>query len=329
MEPVVDNDYTQGRTPILPQRAFHGLGEKRAVIEAGDGDCDVVVQRETFKPLAIECARMATTAEVYEYWQAQIFRNRACLVTWPVPLKAYYAEIEAARYRLEPFIRDFAEFDRWRGRRILELGVGAATDFLNFARAGAHVHGIDLTPAAVEHAKRRLELEGLREGDCTDGQRRVRFRTPTTPSISCTPGASFTTPSTPPKAGAGSPSCRWRPGRAGSGDAAMDAAWAWVAYMLWRTSRLTCWPPIAVAVAVSWPPTWKARVLSAYTRGELEMLFSGAGFEQIRVTGFPTPYDRKVAGPVSARAVRIGLVSRGVRHVTRAATRSPTASTST
>jgi ubiquinone/menaquinone biosynthesis C-methylase UbiE len=43
----------------------------------------------------------------------------------------------------------------------LEVGVGAGTDHLSFVRAGASCHGVDLTAAAIETTRRRLELAGL------------------------------------------------------------------------------------------------------------------------------------------------------------------------
>ena len=75
--------------------------------------------------------------------------------------KVYFDEIEEHRYRLEPFIHQFAQFTRQRGKKVLEVGVGAGTDHLQFARAGAVLSGIDLTEAAIEMVKKRLALEGL------------------------------------------------------------------------------------------------------------------------------------------------------------------------
>jgi ubiquinone/menaquinone biosynthesis C-methylase UbiE len=75
--------------------------------------------------------------------------------------KAFFDEIEAMRYRLEPFIPKFAEFEIWRGKRVLEIGVGLGTDFVRFARAGAKLSGIDLTEASIDLVRRRLALEGL------------------------------------------------------------------------------------------------------------------------------------------------------------------------
>ena len=101
----------------------------------------------------------AIRGSIHEFWQAQ-----PCGTSYAkseAGTREYYDEIEAARYRLEPFIPDFAEFPRWHARRVLEIGVGAGTDFINFARAGAILTGVDLTPAAIQHARERLEHEGL------------------------------------------------------------------------------------------------------------------------------------------------------------------------
>lgn len=66
------------------------------------------------------------------------------------------------RYKLEPYIRDFARFDRSEGLRVLEIGVGLGADHEQFARAKARLSGIDLTERAIERTARRLELAGFR-----------------------------------------------------------------------------------------------------------------------------------------------------------------------
>lgn len=72
-----------------------------------------------------------------------------------------YVRQAAQRYELEPYVIRFADFDAARGRQVLEIGVGLGADHQCFAEAGAHVYGIDLTPRAVEHTRRRLHAFGL------------------------------------------------------------------------------------------------------------------------------------------------------------------------
>ena len=71
-------------------------------------------------------------------------------------------EVQARkRYELEPYIPEFAGFDRAQGARVLEIGVGLGADHQRFAQAGTDLAGIDLTERAVEHTVRRLAAFGL------------------------------------------------------------------------------------------------------------------------------------------------------------------------
>ena len=79
--------------------------------------------------------------------------------------KAYFEEIEEFRYRIEPEIFSFAQFTRFKDKKMLEVGVGAGTDFLQWVRAGAKAHGIDLTQEAVYNVQERLKLYGLTAED--------------------------------------------------------------------------------------------------------------------------------------------------------------------
>ncbi len=64
-----------------------------------------------------------------------------------------------ARYSLEPYIADFANFATGRGRDVLEVGVGMGADHAEWARNGPRtLTGIDLTPRAIGHTKTRLAI---------------------------------------------------------------------------------------------------------------------------------------------------------------------------
>lgn len=73
-----------------------------------------------------------------------------------------YARQAETRFALEPFIPEFARWDRYRGKRVLEIGVGLGADHQRFAEAGAWLTGVDLTHRAVAHTKKRFDLLGLR-----------------------------------------------------------------------------------------------------------------------------------------------------------------------
>src|SRR5215212_11236886 len=74
--------------------------------------------------------------------------------------RRFFAELERERYSWEPYLKGFARFERGKGKRLLEIGVGAGTDFINWVRAGAVATGVDLTEQGVGLTRERLELEG-------------------------------------------------------------------------------------------------------------------------------------------------------------------------
>ncbi|MBL0332733.1 MAG: class I SAM-dependent methyltransferase [Chlorobiota bacterium] len=73
----------------------------------------------------------------------------------------YFNDIEKHRYFVEPEIFSFAQFTRFHGQKLLEVGVGAGSDFTQWVRAGTKAHGIDATAEGVAHVKKRLELFDL------------------------------------------------------------------------------------------------------------------------------------------------------------------------
>ncbi len=79
----------------------------------------------------------------------------------PQDTRQYSDEVEQRKYFVEPHIPAFANFPRWRGCAVLELGCGIGTDALNFARHGADYTGLDLSPASLAIARQRFAVNGL------------------------------------------------------------------------------------------------------------------------------------------------------------------------
>src|SRR5258706_3446553 len=73
----------------------------------------------------------------------------------------FYELVEAHRYTKEWHIPEAADFAGARGLSVLEIGCGLGTDGAQFAKAGAHYTGVDLTEAAIELARKRFEIGGL------------------------------------------------------------------------------------------------------------------------------------------------------------------------
>jgi ubiquinone/menaquinone biosynthesis C-methylase UbiE len=102
---------------------------------------------------------------VSDYWN-----SRPCNIRHspqPVGSREYFDEVEARKYFVEPHIPAFAEFERWKGKKVLEIGCGIGTDTINFAWHGAEVTAVDLTETSLDLARRRARVFGLED--------RVRF----------------------------------------------------------------------------------------------------------------------------------------------------------
>ena len=98
---------------------------------------------------------------VREYWN-----HRPCNLRHspePVGTREYFDQVEARKYFVESHIPGFAQFPRWAGKRVLEVGCGLGTDTMNFARAGATVTAVDLSAASLDLARQRAELFGLQD----------------------------------------------------------------------------------------------------------------------------------------------------------------------
>lgn len=66
------------------------------------------------------------------------------------------------RYRLEPYLEAFAQFNDVQGEDVLEVGVGMGADHVRLASAEPRsIAGVDLTPRAVQWTSDRMAAYGL------------------------------------------------------------------------------------------------------------------------------------------------------------------------
>lgn len=97
--------------------------------------------------------------QIKEYWNGEICGTG--VASSEKYSRQYFDEIEDSRYTKEPEVFSFAQFTRFRGQKVLEVGIGAGTDFIQWVRAGAKAYGIDLAEESVEHVRNRLRIYGL------------------------------------------------------------------------------------------------------------------------------------------------------------------------
>jgi len=106
-------------------------------------------------------------AAVHDHWERETAGTR---YSAQPDRRRYFDEIAGARYRLEPFIPSFADFPSASGLDVLEIGVGAGTDFSQWCRYAHHVTGVDLTERAIALTSEHVALRDVPRQKFTLGQ---------------------------------------------------------------------------------------------------------------------------------------------------------------
>jgi SAM-dependent methyltransferase len=101
----------------------------------------------------------STTAAVRDYWNQHIHDLE--ITSHPVGTPGFFADLDHYHFEKLHHLLRLVNFDGYRGRRVLDVGCGAGTDLVRFARAGAIVTGVDLSQSAIELARRNFEQHGL------------------------------------------------------------------------------------------------------------------------------------------------------------------------
>jgi len=97
--------------------------------------------------------------QIINYWNKQPCNIKHS--SYEVGTRVYFEEVEKRKYFVESHIPTFAEFEKWKGKKVLEIGCGIGTDAVNFAKHGADYTGIELSNVSLELTKKRFDVFGL------------------------------------------------------------------------------------------------------------------------------------------------------------------------
>jgi len=108
---------------------------------------------------AREVADEGLKKQVHDFWNGRPCGTQFTDLEWGS--REFFDSVERERYERQPFMREAVGFDRYRGKKLLEIGCGLGTDILQFARGGAQTTGVDLTEQSIELARSRFRMYGV------------------------------------------------------------------------------------------------------------------------------------------------------------------------
>jgi SAM-dependent methyltransferase len=97
--------------------------------------------------------------QVRDYWNHHIHDLE--ITRHPVGSPGFFADLEQYHFEKLHHLPRLVDFNGYRGKRVLEVGCGAGTDLVRFARSGADVTGVDLASSAVALARQNFSQHGL------------------------------------------------------------------------------------------------------------------------------------------------------------------------
>ena len=99
------------------------------------------------------------TADVRDYWNRHIHDLKISRET--PGTAAFFRDLDEYHFEKLHHLLRLVPFDGMRGKRVLDVGCGAGTDLVRFAKGGAIVSGVDLSAAAIALARQNFAQQGL------------------------------------------------------------------------------------------------------------------------------------------------------------------------
>jgi SAM-dependent methyltransferase len=139
---------------VMPARAVLPLEHFADRLDARRVRRRVVRRIEVFESTASGLDR-----SIRAYWNRRVNDTR---LSDDLPGTAgFYAGLDNYRLRKNAYLSRVLDFGGWAGRDVLEVGCGPGLDLVRFARAGARVTGVDISPTAVDLARGCCQAAGV------------------------------------------------------------------------------------------------------------------------------------------------------------------------
>ncbi len=101
----------------------------------------------------------SANADVRDYWNRHIHDLE--ITSHPVGSPGFFSDLEQYHFEKLHHLPRLIDFDGYRGRDVLDVGCGAGTDLVRFARGGATVTGVDIAASAIDLAKQNVAQQGI------------------------------------------------------------------------------------------------------------------------------------------------------------------------
>jgi SAM-dependent methyltransferase len=98
-------------------------------------------------------------AAVKAYWEARVDDWK--IATHEPGSKGFFEETERYRFEKLEYLGSHVPMAGCAGKSVLEIGCGIGNDLSRFARAGAHVTGIDIADRAIELSRSNFDQRAL------------------------------------------------------------------------------------------------------------------------------------------------------------------------
>jgi SAM-dependent methyltransferase len=110
---------------------------------------------------------------VRAYWNRHI--HDLDITTHPVGSQGFFADLDEYHFDKLHHLLRLVDFEGHAGQRVLEVGCGAGTDLVRFARGGASVTGVDVAESAITLARTNVGYHSLPATLCVANGERLPF----------------------------------------------------------------------------------------------------------------------------------------------------------